>query len=51
MLYVSVGLLLYTGHGMSRMTYGWRLLLLYNALSQRGASPAHPSGSGRPSLI
>lgn len=26
-------------------------LLLYNALSQRGASPAHPSGSGRPSLI
>ena len=26
-------------------------LLLYNALSPRGASPAHPSGSGRPSLI
>lgn len=26
-------------------------LLLYNAFSQRSASPAHPSGSGRPSLI
>lgn len=26
-------------------------LLLYNALSPRGASPAYPSGSGRPSLI
>ena len=44
--------MLYNGNGMSRLTYGWRLLFLsIMSLSRPWASSRHPSCSGRPSLI